>query len=345
MIDQHPTDPREHRIGLRPMGESDLNLVDRWLREPHVARWWLTGHTLTTEFDAIWARVCDGADPGTHMLVVTERERPIGWAQWYRWADYPTEAAAIDARPGEVGIDYAIGDPAAIGRRLGPEMIAALVRHLRRHQPEAGVLVGPAAENLASRAVLEHNAFQLVAVRPAATEATGAPIAIYRLDPQPVRLATAADGQAIGRLLDQFNREYDEPTPGSEFLAARIGELIDAGDTAVLIVGEQAEGLAVLRFRPALWSRGSECNLAELYVVPPHRGLGLGRTLMKAALRYARDRGADIMDIGVDEPDLPARRLYESLGFTNRTGGPEGPLMFVYERDLSVAESDQPCGG
>jgi ribosomal protein S18 acetylase RimI-like enzyme len=55
---------------------------------------------------------------------------------------------------------------------------------------------------------------------------------------------------------------------------------------------------------------------------------------MEAALREARRRGADSMDIGVDEPDLAARQLYESLGFTNRVGGPDGPVMFVYEREL-----------
>ena len=44
--------------------------------------------------------------------------------------------------------------------------------------------------------------------------------------------------------------------------------------------------------------------------------------------------GADTMDIGVDEPDLAARHLYEDLGFTNRAGGSDGPLMFVYEREL-----------
>jgi ribosomal protein S18 acetylase RimI-like enzyme len=55
---------------------------------------------------------------------------------------------------------------------------------------------------------------------------------------------------------------------------------------------------------------------------------------MHAALREARDRGADTMEIGVDEPDLAARRLYESLGFTNRAGGADGPLMYVYELDL-----------
>jgi len=60
----------------------------------------------------------------------------------------------------------------------------------------------------------------------------------------------------------------------------------------------------------------------------------LGRALMRAALREARDRGADTMEIGVDEPDLAARHLYESLGFSNRAGGATGPLMYVYERDL-----------
>jgi ribosomal protein S18 acetylase RimI-like enzyme len=55
---------------------------------------------------------------------------------------------------------------------------------------------------------------------------------------------------------------------------------------------------------------------------------------MEAALREARMRGAGTMDIGVDEPDLAARHLYESLGFTNRAGGAGGPLMYVYEREL-----------
>jgi hypothetical protein len=40
------------------------------------------------------------------------------------------------------------------------------------------------------------------------------------------------------------------------------------------------------------------------------------------------------MDIGVDEPDQAARRLYESLGFSHRVGGAGGPVMFVYERAL-----------
>ena len=149
-----------------------------------------------------------------------------------------------------------------------------------------------------------------------------------------VRLADPDDAGAVGRLLYDFNREFDEPTPAATALADRIRQLLTSGDTLVLLAGGGPDGVAVLRFRAAIWSTGQECYLAELYVTPARRGQGLGRALTEAALREARKRGADSMDIGVDEPDHVARRLYESLGFTNRTGGPDGPVMFVYEREL-----------
>jgi ribosomal protein S18 acetylase RimI-like enzyme len=155
----------------------------------------------------------------------------------------------------------------------------------------------------------------------------------------PVRLADADDAAVVGRLLYDFNREFDEPTPEPAVLAERLRQLIEGGDTLVLLAGDGPDGLAVLRFRAAIWSSGLECYLAELYVTPAARGHGLGRALLEAALRQARARGADTMDIGVDEPDLAARRLYESLGFTNRAGGADGPVMYVYERELDDGQA------
>jgi ribosomal protein S18 acetylase RimI-like enzyme len=149
-----------------------------------------------------------------------------------------------------------------------------------------------------------------------------------------VRTAAADDMAAVGRLLDAFNREYDDPTPGPDALAMRLGELVASGETVVLLGGDGPDGMAILRFRPALSSAGLECYLAELYVVPEHRGQGLGRALMDASLREARDRGADYMDLGTSEDDVAARRLYESLGFTNRDSGGDGAVMYVYEREL-----------
>jgi ribosomal protein S18 acetylase RimI-like enzyme len=149
-----------------------------------------------------------------------------------------------------------------------------------------------------------------------------------------VRVATTADTAAIGRLLHAFNTEYHDPTPSPEQLSARLKTLLAGGDTAVLLGGAGPDGLALLRFRPSLWSEALECYLAELYVKPELRGHGLGRQLLQAAIDFARAKGADYMDLGTSEDDVAARRLYESFGFTNHESRPDGPIMYVYEREL-----------
>lgn len=148
-----------------------------------------------------------------------------------------------------------------------------------------------------------------------------------------VRSASGEDAPAVGRLLDDFNREFDEPTPGPAALADRIAHLLTL-DTVVLLAGEGPDGLAVLRFRPAIWSQALECYLAELYVVPERRGRGLGRALMLAVIDAARERGADRIELGTSDDDRVAIALYESLGFINREQGPDGPIMYFYELEI-----------
>lgn len=149
-----------------------------------------------------------------------------------------------------------------------------------------------------------------------------------------IRRATLTDAATIARLLHDFNSEYHEPTPGADALADRLRELLAADQVTVLLAGQPACGLSVLRFRPAIWSPGLECYLAELYVVPQRRGQGIGRALMEASIDLARSEGADYMDLGTSEDDVAARSLYESLGFNNTEGKPGGPVNYYYEREL-----------
>jgi ribosomal protein S18 acetylase RimI-like enzyme len=140
-----------------------------------------------------------------------------------------------------------------------------------------------------------------------------------------VRRAEVDDADDIARLLYDFNVEYDEPTPPPGVLAQRLRRLL-GDDIAVLLVGDGPDGLALMRFRPSLWSDGLECYLGELYVVPALRGRGRGRALMEAALALARERGADYMELNVDEGDDAAHALYRSVGFRATAA--------YYERDL-----------
>jgi ribosomal protein S18 acetylase RimI-like enzyme len=153
----------------------------------------------------------------------------------------------------------------------------------------------------------------------------------------PVRRATRRDARVIARMLDAFNREFEEPTPGPTWLAKRVAQLLTE-DTLVLLGGAGPDALALMRFRPSLWSAGLECYLAELYVAQDKRGQGLGRALMLAVLEAARERGADRIELGTSEDDRAARALYESLGFINRERGPDGPITYFYELELKPAD-------
>lgn len=149
-----------------------------------------------------------------------------------------------------------------------------------------------------------------------------------------IRRANEADASIFGSLLHAFNTEFGESTPSAEVIAERAAPLIESGEVTVLLAGEKPEGFAQLRFRPSLYTGALDAYLDELYVVPDRRGQGLGRALLEGAMDYARQRGAAHIDLGTSEDDVAARALYESAGFTNREGSPDGPAMLYYERDL-----------
>jgi RimJ/RimL family protein N-acetyltransferase len=138
--------------------------------------------TVGAEIEKYRGRLAD--DSGVRMRTILEHSDrgtlPIGWCEWYPYDADPDAARVVGAAPGECGIDYAIGDPGALGRGLGTELIAALIAEVRHRYPGCGVIVDPDAANLGSRRVLERNGFSFVELRP---WPEGGQMATYRLAP------------------------------------------------------------------------------------------------------------------------------------------------------------------
>ncbi|MCK9930956.1 GNAT family N-acetyltransferase [Frankia sp. Mgl5] len=159
-----------------------------------------------------------------------------------------------------------------------------------------------------------------------------------------VRVAQAADAEQIARLLRAFNAEYDEPAPEQGWLADRVALLLGQGATAVLLLEasadrDDADGLALTRFRPSLWDDADECYLAELYVRPALRGRGLGRILLTATMEHASRRGATYMDLTTTNADTAAVALYESVGFDRHERRGPGTDSYYFEIDLPGPDS------
>jgi len=150
---------------------------------------------------------------------------------------------------------------------------------------------------------------------------------------QTLRIATVAGAQEVAGLLDQFNREFDTPSPEPAVLTARLQRLLSGLDVVALLAGDPAVAVALLTLRPNVWCQGPVALLDELYVAPAQRGRGIGAALLKAAEAVVRERGGELLEINVEGEDTDARRFYERYGYTDRDPEQTQPQLY-YHRNL-----------
>ena len=104
---------------------------------------------------------------------------------------------------------------------------------------------------------------------------------------------------------------FDHPWPRSSFeheLATPISRSV------VACPGDARERVAGYAVR---WHVADEMHLLNLATAPSVRGRGLGRRLLRWLLAEARRRRVAVVLLEVSEANLAARKLYESVGFTD----------------------------
>ncbi len=149
--------PKE--LSFRPLQESDFTLLQRWLVSPHVRKWWHEPLELEGVIAKYGPRV-NGSEP-THVYIIENVKRPIGWIQWYRWSDYPDHSRQIGASSDSAGIDLAIGEESALGFGLGATVIQQFILRFIFVDPSiVAVITDPQEENVRSRRAFEKAGFR-----------------------------------------------------------------------------------------------------------------------------------------------------------------------------------------
>jgi GNAT superfamily N-acetyltransferase len=143
-----------------------------------------------------------------------------------------------------------------------------------------------------------------------------------------VRRAGVDDAATVATLLDDFNTEFDTPTPGVEVLTRRLVERLAGDDLVALLHGAPTDGLAVVSFRPNVWFDGPVALLDELYVRPDRRGQRIGHALIGAVEALAAARGGRIVEVNVDGEDTDARRFYAAYGYAFIEPGASEPSYY-----------------
>jgi len=150
----------------RRVTERDFPLLQQWLREPYVARWW--NHQTSDEAVARdFMASARGEEPSQDWLALLDG-RPIGLVQRCLLADYPdylAELAAVVEVPEHTAtLDYLIGEPGLVGKGVGPRMIRSMVERTWVDHPGArSILVPVVAANRRSWRALEKAGLRRVA--------------------------------------------------------------------------------------------------------------------------------------------------------------------------------------
>jgi len=129
-------------IAFRPLEESDLPQVEAWLRTEHVAQWWRDPLEIAVEKRRA---AIEGRRDVEHYVILVD-EQPVGMIQTYLVADHPDWGELVGAEPEAAGVDLFVGEAAAVGRGLGPEILREFARSVVFARPETTAAVATVEE-------------------------------------------------------------------------------------------------------------------------------------------------------------------------------------------------------
>ena len=143
-----------------------------------------------------------------------------------------------------------------------------------------------------------------------------------------VRRATPADLPGIGRLgalLVEEHHDFDPrrflaAMPGTpEGYASFISTQLEDPDKAVFVADDSGDVIgyayAAVEGYDYMSLRGPAGVLHDIIVAPEHRGRGVGRLLLDAALEFFRSRGVPRVVLSTAEQNEAAQRLFARMGF------------------------------
>ena len=137
-----------------------------------------------------------------------------------------------------------------------------------------------------------------------------------------VRQATIHDLDVVAPLFDAYRQFYEQPADldGS---CAFLRERFEHAESVILLALHEAtgEGVGFTQLYPLFSSVRATRRylLNDLFVTPARRRFGVAAALLHAATAHARAMGMSGLSLSTAHDNLPAQRLYESMGWQLET--------------------------
>jgi RimJ/RimL family protein N-acetyltransferase len=128
-------------VTLTPFSRTDVDLLRHWLAAPHVAIWYPE-----PEDHIAWAT--NPPIGGDRSLIAVDG-CAVGYIRWQSVSREVLDSVGLSEIPaGSVDVDLLIGDPAFVGRGIGPKALLILVSQLRHQGDVPLVGLSSSVQNL-----------------------------------------------------------------------------------------------------------------------------------------------------------------------------------------------------
>jgi len=154
-------------------------------------------------------------------------------------------------------------------------------------------------------------------------------------------LSRTEHGDATVELLNAYS--MDPMGDGKPLAESTRQELIPAlrrhPTTMVFLAYREAEpvGLAICFLGFSTFASRPLVNIHDFYVTPACRGAGVGRRLLAAVEKRAREMGCCKLSLEVQENNHRARRVYAAAGFARTMYVPEAGGSLFFSKTFDAA--------
>lgn len=150
-------------LELRQLTDNDVTLVEKWLQNAHVKKWYDIPHLGVSIDD--WMHEIHERDTTYNWItyfIVNYQNKPIGFCQYYACIDSKDEDFGSLDTNHAYGIDYFIGEEDFLGKGFGKQMIKVLTKYIFTHTNAEEITADIDTNNTASMHVLMACGFDLL---------------------------------------------------------------------------------------------------------------------------------------------------------------------------------------
>lgn len=148
-------------------------------------------------------------------------------------------------------------------------------------------------------------------------EGSQAPTSRGSIEVRSLTAPTRAEIEQLAEIFDRYRTHYGEAADASR-TASWLEGSIGSGRLDAFVAEDEGAlvGFAITMTVPASLRLGHFWQIRDLFVLPDHRRLGVGRTLLDFVRAAAIGAGALRLLLQTEADNTPALRLYAGSGYT-----------------------------